>query len=275
MINLKNTIDVKKLVIGGLTSHTVLLGALAVFVKPPTYEGDEARTTQAYNSICYLALYHFALVAIRYWNLVQSNFWQRSMPLVDMVQVITTLYLFKTHIYKVSDNEFQEMLAQDDTRQVIFHTFCCIEVAVFFSHLIGSAIFMFVRSFNAHFVEDESLLIDQFKMLSAPAIAGFLIDRFSFSHFKGELGRGGPLHQLMISIYLAQMVLYLFGHLTHHRSVYTQKWTTGGQADIIKCAVNACMYACPTVSILISIAALSMQSSDITSTLFQILFLSV
>ena len=133
MINLKNTIDMKKLVIGGLTSHTVLLGALAIFMKPPTYEGDEERTNKAYYTILCLALYHFALGAIRYWNLVQSNFWRRSMPLIDLFQVITTLLLLKTHINKVSDNEFQEMLAQDDTRQVIFHTFCCIEIAVFSS----------------------------------------------------------------------------------------------------------------------------------------------
>ena len=201
MIFLKNTIDGFKLVIGGFVMNIVLTIAMLCAVRPPTYDDDEARTTEALWTYVYLIFYHLILATIRYWNIFGSNYWRGNITLWMMFAVITQVLLCQRWIYNYDDDtDYNQM----NSRQKAWHVWCWVEVAYFYSTIIGAALFTLIRSWfpmimriqgpllvddveNSDFLDVESLMIDLFNMIAAPFIISLMLGQLCYDNFDGNL----------------------------------------------------------------------------------------
>ena len=73
MLNLISNIDGFKVVIGGFVQNLAIVLTLAIAVRPPVYEGDEDKTSDARWVYALLILFHFVLAVVRYASMFMTN----------------------------------------------------------------------------------------------------------------------------------------------------------------------------------------------------------
>ena len=99
MLFLKNAIDGFKLIIGGFVIHAVFLLVMVIALRPPKYDDNEERTTEALCVYVFLIFYHLGMGLIRFWNVFQSNRFRGNMTLWLMLTVVFIILLCQRWIY--------------------------------------------------------------------------------------------------------------------------------------------------------------------------------
>lgn len=201
MLFLKNAIDGFKLIIGSFVIHIVFVLAMITMIitlGPPKYE-DEERSHEALGIYIFLIFYHLALGAIRFWNLFGSNKFRGNITIWMMLTVVVIILLCQRWIYIDLD-----VLGLKTKEQREWYVWCWIELAFFYSTMIGAAILTLVRSWfpltlrvespllvaeNEHvdFLDVESLTIDLFNMIAAPLIISIMISSQCYVNLSGDL----------------------------------------------------------------------------------------
>jgi len=272
MIYLKNTIDGFKLVIGGFVMNIVLPLTMLIAVRVPTYEDDEAKTKEALYFYIYLIVYHLALAAIRYWSLFMSNWWRENITVCMLVAVITQVLLCHRWVYNLDEDvdfDYNEM----SEKQKAWYVWCWIEVAFFYSTIIGAALFTFIRSWfpvimrvqgnlliddveHTDFLDVESLMIDLFNMISAPFIISLMLGQLCYGHFEGDLYSTTIWQKTSNWFSFVQMILFGFGFFCPRATLYRSAWWNEWMPKASYYAVYICMYVIP-----VSIIALSLKTA--------------
>jgi hypothetical protein len=141
MIFLKNSIEGFNLIVGGFLQHLILMLALIICVRPPSYE-DEQRTKEAKYVYIFLIFYHLALGVSRYWSLFISNKLRATITMIMLASVVVTILLCQRWIYV----DLEAELELKTKKQIDWYVWCWIELAFFYSTMFGAAIFTMIRS---------------------------------------------------------------------------------------------------------------------------------
>ena len=137
-------IDGFKIVIGGQIVNMVVVVAMVIAIGlPPTYEDDNEKTTLALCTYIYLILYHIVQSAVS-WCLILGISGAGSITTWMMLTVITIVIVIQRWIYTEVVEDYSSM----SDKQKAWYVWCWIEVAYFFSTIIGAALFTFIRTWT-------------------------------------------------------------------------------------------------------------------------------
>ena len=282
MIFLKNAVDGFKLIIGSFVFHAVFLIAMALVLRPPEYE-DKERTSEALAVYIFLICYHLGLGTIRYWNLFMSNVWRGHVTLWMMLTVVIMVLLCQRWVYVDLD-----ILELKNKRQTEWYVWCGIEIAYFYSTMIGAAIFTFVRSWfpmalrvqgpllvetNEHvdFLDVESLVIDMFNMVAAPFIISIIITTHCYINLSDVLYTLSPYQEAANMLSFVQMCLFCVGIFTPRGSVWRPRWWNEYMPGFCMLALRISMFVIPPIILGLSVTVMLTEGLQVAQALFALL----
>ena len=279
MLFLKNAIDGFKLVIGSFVIHCVFILTMVIALRPPKYE-DEERTNEALGIYIFLIFYHLALGGVRYWNLFLSNQFRANITIWMMLTVVVIILLCQRWIYIDL-----EVLVLETKNQREWYVWCWIELAFFYSTIIGAAILTFIRSWfpialrieppllvadNEHvdFLDVESLTIDLFNMIAAPFIISIMIGTHCYVNLSGDLYTMSSYQNASNWLSFVQMILFCIGMFTPRCSVFRSISWNENMPRLCMFALQISMFAIPPTIIVLSIITLVIDGMQVSQMLF-------
>ena len=175
-----------------------------------------------------LTIYHALLSFIRYWNLFRGDLLRNWSGMIVIGVVAMNIWLRDSFLFDVSNDDLQEMVTKDDSRQFAFYVWCYIEVAYFNSTWLSAGIFTLCRTFakmplalqtglmsdgniNLDFLEVESLFLDLLNLTVAPLLINLQLYWFCYNRVEDSPYSPDAFEWASNAILTIQLVMFLLG----------------------------------------------------------------
>ncbi len=181
-----------------------------------------------------------------------------------------------------------EVLGLETKEQREWYVWCWIELAFFYSTMIGAAILTLIRSWfpmtlrvespllvadNEHvdFLDVESLMIDLFNMISAPFIISIMISTQCYVNLSGDLYTMSGYQNASNWLSFVQMIMFCIGIFTPRCSVFRSIPWNENMPGLCMLSLQISMFGIPPTIIVLSIITLVIEGMQVSQMLFLLL----